>query len=178
MMDHAFLVYNALSRTAIEYIKSLPRKDPRFLQMLKVRLTSHSKNLEQSGMGYRIKSDDMVREEWIPLLTENAREDWLKVPPRQPPLWPHFMDFLEIQAAACPERERLGLNSKDNQPAVYCAKCKTSTHKTPECKAQFCLECKTWGKCKNRNHRKLSENKLGPHDVSIGWTEQSQKTYL
>ena len=91
LMDQEFLDYNALSRTAIEDIKSLPRKDPRFLQMLKVRLTTHSKNLEKSGMGYRIMSDDMVREEWIPLLTENAREDWLKVPPRQPPLWQHFM---------------------------------------------------------------------------------------
>ena len=67
LMDQEFLDYNALSRTAIEDIKSLPRKDPRFLQMLKVRLTTHSKNLEKSGMGYRIMSDDMVREEWIPL---------------------------------------------------------------------------------------------------------------
>ena len=44
-MDQEFLDYNALSRTAIEDIKSLPRKDPSFLQMLKVRLTTHSKNL-------------------------------------------------------------------------------------------------------------------------------------
>ena len=68
-MDQEFLDNNALSRTAIEDIKSLPRKDPSFLQMLKVRLTTHSKNLELSGMGYRITSVDMVREEWIPLLT-------------------------------------------------------------------------------------------------------------
>ena len=154
LMDQEFLDCNALSRTAIEDIKSLPRKDPRFLQMLKVRLTTHSNNLEKSGMGYRIMSDDMVREEWIPLLTESAREDWLKVPPRQPPLWKHFMDFLEIQATACRERERLGLTNKDHQASLYCAKCKTTTHETTDCKAQFCLECKTWGKCRNRNHRK------------------------
>ena len=113
-MDQDLLDYDAPSRTAIEDRKSLPRKDPRFLQMLKVRLTTHNKNLELSGMGYRITSDDMGRKEWIPILTEMAREDWLKVPPRKPPLWPHFMEFLEIQAAACRGRERLRLHSLDN----------------------------------------------------------------
>ena len=81
--------------------------------MMKVKLSTHSTNLEVNGMGHRITSDEMVREHWIPLLTEMAREDWLKVPVRDPPLWPHFEKFLEIQAQACRERERLGLTGTD-----------------------------------------------------------------
>ena len=157
MMDREYLDYNALSRTAIQDMKNLNRKDPRFLQMMKVKLETHSSNLELSGMGYRITSDDMVRESWIPLLTEMAREDWLKMPGREAPLWPHFMKFLEIQAQACRERERLGIAMSTGQDQLergYCSKCKTRTHETAECKAQFCLECKSWGKCKIKSHRK------------------------
>ena len=155
LMDREYLDYNALSRTAIQDVKSLNRKDPRFLQMMKVKLVTHSTNLELSGMGYRITSDDMVRESWIPLLTEMAREDWLKIPDREPPLWPHFLKFLETQAQACRERERLGLAmGTEPQGSSYCSKCKTKSHETSECKAQFCLECKSWGRCKNKSHRK------------------------
>ena len=155
LMDREYLDYNALSRTAIQDVKNLNRKDPRFLQMMKVKLVTHSTNLELSGMGYRITSDDMVREQWIPLLTEMAREDWLKIPDRDPPLWPHFVKFLETQAQACRERERLGVAmGTDSQGSSYCSKCRTRSHDTTECKAQFCLECKSWGKCKNKSHRK------------------------
>ena len=38
-----------------------------------------------------------------------AQEDWLKNPIRESPLWPKFEQFLETQADACRERERLGL---------------------------------------------------------------------
>ena len=106
LMDKEYLDYNALRRCAVADVKSLDRKDPRFLQMMKVKLTV-------KGMGHRITSDEMVREHWIPLLTEMAREDWLKVSVREPPLWPHFLNLFEIQAQACRERERLGLTSTD-----------------------------------------------------------------
>ena len=45
-MDKVHLDYNALSRSAIADVKSLDRKDSRFLQMMKVKLTTHRKNLE------------------------------------------------------------------------------------------------------------------------------------
>jgi hypothetical protein len=77
-MDKEYLDYNALSRSAVADVKSLDRKGPRFLQMMKVKLTTHSANLTVNGMGHRISSDEMVREHWIPLPTEMAREDWLK----------------------------------------------------------------------------------------------------
>ena len=50
--------------------------------MMKVKLTTHRKNLEINNMGHRITSDEMVREHWLPLLTEMAKEDWLKTPNR------------------------------------------------------------------------------------------------
>ena len=76
---------------------------------MKTKLTNHSKNLDIYKMGHRITSDEMVREHWLPLLTERAKEDWLKNPIRESPLWPKFEEFLEAQAEACRERERLGL---------------------------------------------------------------------
>ena len=178
LMDREYLDYNALSRTAIQDVKNLNRKDPRFLQMMKVKLETHSANLELSGMGYRITSDDMVRESWIPLLTEMAREDWLKTPGREAPLWPHFLQFLETQAQACRERERLGLalsTGQDQQGSTYCTRCKTRTHETAECKAQFCLECKTWGKCKIKSHRKQRQQpqERGGEDSHCPWCNES-----
>ena len=108
-------------------------------------------------MGYRIMSDKMVREHWIPLLMEMAREDWLKIPIRQPPLWPHLDSFLEVQPQACREKERLGLTSTDytgtGENSLFCTECKSKIHNIGDCKAQFCLTCKSW-KCKNRSHRK------------------------
>ena len=41
LMDEEFLDYNALSRYAIKDIKSLDREDPRFLQMMKMRINTH-----------------------------------------------------------------------------------------------------------------------------------------
>ena len=114
-MDKESLDYNALSRSAIADVKSLDRKDSRFLQMMKVKLTTHRKNLEINNMGHRITSDEMVREHWLPLLTEMAKEDWLKTPMREPPLWPQFEEFLETQSQACRERERLGLATPGTQ---------------------------------------------------------------
>jgi hypothetical protein len=72
-MDKEYLDYNALS-WAIADIKNLDRKDSRFLQMMKVKLTTHRKNLEINNMGHCITSDEMVREHWLPLLTEMAKE--------------------------------------------------------------------------------------------------------
>ena len=57
--------------------------------MMRVKLQTHSTNLEENKMGHRITSDEMVREHWIPLLTDMAREDRLKMPNREPPLWNH-----------------------------------------------------------------------------------------
>jgi hypothetical protein len=59
-MDKEYLDYNALSRSAIADVKSLDRKDSRFLQMMKVKLTTHRKNLDTNNMGHRITSDKMV----------------------------------------------------------------------------------------------------------------------
>ena len=98
----------ALSRSAIADIKNLDRKDSRFLQMMKVKLTTHRKNLEINNMGHRITSDEMVREHWLPLLTEMAKEDWLKTPNRESPLWPQFD---ETQLQACREREHADSNN-------------------------------------------------------------------
>ena len=55
-MDKEYLDYNALSRSAIADVKSLDRKDSRFLQMMKVKLTTHRKNLEINNMGHCITS--------------------------------------------------------------------------------------------------------------------------
>ena len=37
LMDNEYLDYNALSRSAVADVKSLDRKDPRFLQMMQVK---------------------------------------------------------------------------------------------------------------------------------------------
>ena len=54
-MDGEYLDYNQLSRGAIRDIKALDRNDPRFLQMMLKKLSSH--------MGHRVTSDEMIREE-------------------------------------------------------------------------------------------------------------------
>ena len=110
-MDKEYLDFHALSKAAISDIKNLDRTDSSFLQMMKVKLSNHSKNLDIHRMGYRITSDEMVREHLLPLLTESAKEDWLKNPVRESPLWPEFEAFLEIQSEACRERERLNLGT-------------------------------------------------------------------
>ena len=63
-MDEEYLDTHALSKSAISDIKNLDRTDSRFLQMMKVKLSNHSKNLDIHRMGYRITSDEMVREHW------------------------------------------------------------------------------------------------------------------
>ena len=74
-MDEEYLDTHALSKSAITDIKSLDRSDSRFLQIMKVKFTNHSKNLDTYKMGHRITSDEMIREHWIPLLTVRAQED-------------------------------------------------------------------------------------------------------
>ena len=153
LMDEEYLDYNQLSRGAIADIKGLDRKDPRFLQMMLVKLTTHRKNLELSGMGHRITSDEMVREEWLPMLTDAAKEDWLKVPVRSSPIWNHFEKFLQEQSQACKERERLGLiQSSHKTGKKECSRCKATGHTQETCTAQFCISCRSW-RCKNRDHK-------------------------
>ena len=53
---------------------------------MKVELKPHGKNLEFNNL----TSDEMVREHWLPLLTEMGKEEWLKIPMRKSPLWPQF----------------------------------------------------------------------------------------
>ena len=106
-------------------------------------------------MGHRITCDEMVQEHWIPLLTDMAREDWLKMPNREPSLWDHFEKFLEVQSLACRERERMSLatpeySSGGNNGNITCTRCKSRQHSTTDCKAQF---CKSW-KCRNKFHNK------------------------
>ena len=62
--------YNALSRHAIKDIKSLDREDPRFLQMLKMRINKQHNNLKVQGMEGRITSDEIIIEIWLPMLPE------------------------------------------------------------------------------------------------------------
>ena len=152
-MDKEFLDYNALSRAAIQDIKSLDRKDNRFPQMMLTKLTMHKKNLEQSNMSHRVTSDDMIREQWLPMLPTMAKEDWLKTPVRIPPLWPHFETFLETQAEACRQRERLLFTGTDNQDTQKkCQKCKSSFHTTENCKRRYCETCRTYDcKCKRQS---------------------------
>ena len=66
LMDGEYLDYNVLAKSAVPDIKSLDRKDPRFLHKMKVKLKTHNTNLEENKMGNRITSDEMVREHWIP----------------------------------------------------------------------------------------------------------------
>ena len=75
-----------MPRYAIKDIKSLDRKDPRFLQIMKMRINTHHNNLKVQGMEYRITSDEMIKENRLPMLTELVKEDWLKIPNREPPL--------------------------------------------------------------------------------------------
>ena len=84
LMDEEFLDYNAFSRYAIEDIKCLDREDPRFLKIMKMRINTLHNNLKVQGMEHRITSDEMIMEIWLPMLTETAREDWLKIPNRDP----------------------------------------------------------------------------------------------
>jgi hypothetical protein len=80
LMDEEFLNYNAIARYAIKDIKSLDREDPRFLQIMKMRITTHHNNLKVQNTEHRITSDEMIMENWLPMMTEMAREDWLKIP--------------------------------------------------------------------------------------------------
>ena len=57
LRDREHLDYNAMIWSAITDVKSLDRKDSRFLQIMKEKLTTHSKNLELNGMGHRTISD-------------------------------------------------------------------------------------------------------------------------
>jgi hypothetical protein len=143
-MDEEYLDYHALSRSAIADVKSLDRKDSRFLQMMQVKLNNHKKNLDTNNMGHRITSDEMVNEHWVPLFTEMAKEDWIKRPKRDSPLWPHFEAFLETQSQACRERERLGFATPGGAPTHDCTKCKSTYHDSSDCKEQFCLQCRSW----------------------------------
>ena len=81
-MDNEYLDYNQLARGAIKDIKSQDKKDPRFLQIVL------KNNLDLSQMGHRVTSDEMIREEWLPILPDGAKEDWLKLPRKSSPLWP------------------------------------------------------------------------------------------
>jgi hypothetical protein len=60
-----------------------------------VKLNSHRKNLDTKEKGRRITSNEMVIEHWVPLLTDKAKEDWIKTPKRKTPLWPQFHKFME-----------------------------------------------------------------------------------
>ena len=102
-MDSEYLDYNQLSCGANADIKNMDRKDPRFIQIMLRKLTSHKKNLDLSDMGHRITSDQMIREEWLPMLPTMAKEDWLKVPNKAKPLWPQFETFMISQTEACRE---------------------------------------------------------------------------
>ena len=180
LMDGEYLDYNQLSRGAIAQIKNLDKKDPRFLQMMMVMLTTHRKNLELSGMGHRITSDEMVREEWLPMLTYNAKEDWLKIPSKSPPLWPHFEMFLQTQSEACKERERLGLVQTSYKATSYgssqeeCGRCKAKGHSTATCQSQFCLPCRSW-KCRDRRHKKQrnAPQDRADGDVDCGYCKEA-----
>ena len=59
----------------------------------------------------RMTGDKMLLENWLPMLSNTAREDWLKTKNRDPPLWPEFEQFLQLEAKASRERERLGLTA-------------------------------------------------------------------
>ena len=168
LMDGEYLDYNVLAKSAVADVKSLDRKDPRFLQMMRVKLQTHSTNLEEDKMGHRITSDEMVREHWIPLLTDMAREDWLKMPNREPPLWNHFEKFLEIQSLACRERERMSVStpaygSGASTDSTTCTKCKSKLHTTQDCKGKFCTTCRSWKcNCKRFQNRQRPDTNQEP----------------
>ena len=91
------------------------------------------------------------------MLTEGAKEDWLKVPSRSSPIWNHFERFLQEQSQACKERERLGLiQASFKTQQKECSRCKVRGHTVDTCTAQFCTTCRSW-KCKDRNHRKQQQ---------------------
>ena len=72
---------------------------------------------------------------------------------RNPPLWPHFEAFLETQAEACRQRERLlftGTEVQDTQRE--CSKCKARSHTAENCRSQYCEQCRTY-RCRDRRHR-------------------------
>ena len=47
------------------------KSKPHFLQ-LKIRITSHRTNLKVQNMEQRITSNEMIREQWIPMLTQKT----------------------------------------------------------------------------------------------------------
>ena len=121
--------------------------------MMLTKLTMYKKNLEQSKMSHRVTSDDMIREHWLPMLPLMAKEDWLKTPMRNPPLWPHFEAFLETQAEACRQRERLLFTGTEVQETQReCSKCKARSHTVENCRSQYCEQCRTY-RCRDRRHR-------------------------
>ena len=151
-MDNEYLDYNHLARGAIKDIKSLDKKDPRFIQMMLKKIQSYKSNLDLSHMGHRVTSDEMIREEWLPIMPDSAKEDWLKLPRGSSPLWPEFEEFLTSQARACRERERLGLVASA-PTQKECTRCKSKTHTTDVCRSQYCLTCRSW-RCSNKFHKK------------------------
>jgi hypothetical protein len=55
-----------------------------------VKLNSHRKNLDTNEKGHHITRNKMVNEHWVPLLTDKAKEDWIKTPKREMPLRPQL----------------------------------------------------------------------------------------
>ena len=85
-------------------------------------------------------------------MPELAKEDWLKTTRNGNPLWPEFEEFLQGQARACRERERLGLITAPSTQRE-CTRCKAKNHTVDTCRAQYCLNCRSW-KCNKKFHKK------------------------
>jgi hypothetical protein len=139
-MDNEHFDHKALFKAAVSEIKNLDKTDSGFIQMMKVKLSNHSKNLEIHGMGQRITSDEMVREHCLPFLVESA----IEIPVRESPLWPEFEAFLETQSDACRERGRLGFETPGGAPTYVCRRCKSAHHDSSDCQESLCLQCKSW----------------------------------
>ena len=148
LMDDEYVNYNELARLAIADIKSVDRKDTRYIQIVKNKLLTYKTDLEQVGLAYRITSDEMVHEHWLPLLNTETRERWIQEEEGAPgPQWGKFEAFITRQAVAARTRERI---SQASQSATFrpglksCSKCKQTDHLSRACKTIFCAKCKIW----------------------------------
>jgi hypothetical protein len=79
-MDKFFLDYNSLSSHAVEDTIALPREDPRFFQMMNMRITTHRTILLALGMEHRLKNDEMIQEKLLPILRKLPRNTGSRYP--------------------------------------------------------------------------------------------------
>ena len=149
LMDDEYVNFHELARKAVHDIKSVNRKDTRYIQIIRNKLLTYKVDLEQVQLQHRVTSDVMITEHWLPLLPPEIRERWIQDNTLEGgPLWPVFEQFINKQAAAARQRDRMSEASSANAGSATsdkpCSKCLSKAHKTKDCKTIYCARCIAW----------------------------------